>query len=147
MLRDFNRIFMKTEGFSMPWIFGRKKPRLSEAFDPNPGVRDTMPARPYRVLYADLPFFSDPECRSQVAEARLIVLRSEDPMQKHQVCECMPTRKKYQPGQLVEWDLDNKRIYQNSWYINPETGAAEKAWVQAVEFIGRVVAVPESKAV
>jgi hypothetical protein len=123
----------------MALFFGRKKPEATVTFDPNPGTRDTMPERPYRVLYADLDFFSDPECKAKVEGACLVVLQSEDPKQKHQIQECMPTRKKYQVGQLVEWDLDNKRILQNCWYRNPQTGKAEKAWVQAVEFIGRVV--------
>ncbi len=130
----------------MPLIFGRKKSRESELFDPNPGRVDTMPARPYRVLYADLPFYSDSECRFEVTGARLIVLRSEDSMQQQRAQECMPTRKKYQAGQLVEWDLNNKKIWQYNWYLNPETGGSELAWTQAVEFVGRVVAAAESKA-
>ncbi len=134
------------EELAMPLFFGRKKSHRSELFDPNPGTVDTMPARPYRVLHADLPFYSDPECRFRVQGATLVVLRSEDCKQNHQVTECMPTRKKYQPGQLVEWDLNNKMIWQNNWYRNPETGAPELAWVQAVEFIGRVVAVDQAKA-
>jgi hypothetical protein len=123
----------------MALFSGRKRTEVTEVADPNPGTREDMPARPYRVLYADLEFCSDPECKMRVKDARLIVLRSEDPKQQHQIQECMPTRKKYQPGQLVEWDLNNKQIWQESWYRNPETGKAEKTWTQAVEFIGRVV--------
>jgi hypothetical protein len=118
---------------------GRKSSEVSEVYDPNPEVISTMPARPYRVLYADLAFYSDPECKKPVDGARLVVLRSEDPKQQHQVQECMPARKMYGIGQIVEWDLNNKRIWQNNWYINPETGKAEMAWVQAAEFTGRVV--------
>jgi len=123
----------------MALFSGRKKAEATEVFDPNPGTTERMPMRPYRVLYADLDFCSDPECKTKVEDACLIVLRSEDPKQKHQIQECMPTRKKYQVGQLVEWDLNNNRIWQNCWFRNPETGKAEKAWIQAVEFIGRVV--------
>ena len=133
-------------GGTMSLIFGRKKSPESEVFDPNPGSTDLMPARPYRVLHADLPFCSDPECRSTVEGARLVVLCSEDPRQRHQVRECMPTRKKYQSGQLVEWGLNNKKIWQSGWYVNPETGAIEKAWTQAVEFAGSVVTAAQAKA-
>ena len=118
-------------------IFGRKK--SMDALDPNPGVIDFMPARPYRVLYAELPFYSDPECRFKIEDARLVVLQSEDPMQQHQVRECMPTRKKYQAGELVDWNLNNKKVWQGGWYKNPETGATELVWTQAVEFAGNVV--------
>lgn len=124
----------------MALFFGRKKSEATEVFDPNPGSRDDMPARPYRVLYADLDFYSDPECRTKIEGARLIVIQSEDSKQKHQIQECMPARKKYRVGQLVEWDINNKRIYQENWYRNPETGKTEKAWIQSVEFVGRVVA-------
>jgi hypothetical protein len=123
----------------MSWIFIRKRSGESEVFDPNPGSTMSMPARPYRVLYADLPFFSDPGCRSKVEGASLVVLDSEDPAQRHQVRECMPTRKKYKAGQLVEWDLNNKRIWSSGWYIHPETGKTDRAWTQAAEFVGRVV--------
>jgi hypothetical protein len=124
----------------MAFLPGRKKPDVGEVFDPNPGVMDRMPVRPYRVLHADLPFYSDPECKKGIEGANLIVLSSEDPRQQHQVQECMPTRKKYKAGQLVQWDLNNKQVWQRCWYKNPETANAEMAWTQAVEFVGKVVA-------
>jgi hypothetical protein len=129
----------------MSLLFGRKKHTSAEVIDPDPGSVDQMPARPYRVLHTDLPFYSDPECNLRIDEAHLIVLESEDPMGPDHVQECMPTRKKYRAGQLVQWDLNNKKVWQNCWYKNPETGAAEMAWTQAVEFIGKVITVPQSK--
>ncbi|HTY64278.1 MAG TPA: hypothetical protein VMG30_18660 [Acidobacteriota bacterium] len=124
----------------MALFSGRKKSDVPEVFDPNPEVIHAMPARPYRVLYADLAFYADAECKRQVNDARLVVIRSEDPKQQHQIQECLPTRKKYQIGQIVDWGLNNKMIWQDNWYINPETGKAEMAWVQAVEFTGKIVA-------
>jgi hypothetical protein len=128
----------------MSWLFGRKRSTPAEIIDPEPGSVDWMPARPYRVLHADLPFYSDPECRLRINGAHLIVLESEDPNGPGHVQECMPTRKTYRVGQLVQWDLNNKKVWQNSWYKNPETGAAEMAWIQAVEFIGKVVTAPQA---
>ena len=118
-------------------LFRRKLPE--PLFDPNPGEIEEMPARPYRVLHADMPFYSDPECRIEVPDGRLIVLRCEDPKQKHWPTECMPSRKKYQKDQLVQWEINHKKLWEASWYLNPETGSKEKAWVQAVEFVGNVV--------
>ncbi len=126
----------------MPLLFGKKRSKTFEDFDPMPASTSQMPARPYRILHAGVPFCSDPECKLKVEGANLVVLKSEDPNQKHQVHECMPTRKQYQAGQLVQWDLNNKKIWQGYWYKNPETGNIEKAWIQAVEFIGPVVRVP-----
>ncbi len=123
----------------MAWLFGRGKTKIEKDLDQNPGTIYKMPARPYRVVHTGLPFYSDPECKMKVQDANLIVLQSEDPKQKHPVQECLPTRKKYRIGQLVQWDLNNKKVWQNCWYKNPESGAAEKAWVQAVEFIGKII--------
>jgi hypothetical protein len=124
----------------MVWLFGGKKTRETEVVDPDPGIIDTMPARPYRVLRADLPLYSDSGCKLKIEDSNLIILKSEDPEQKHSVEEVMPTRKKYKVGQLVQWDLNNKKVYSNSWYINPDSGDIEMAWIQAVEFIGKIVA-------
>jgi len=126
----------------MSLLYGRKRKKGAELFDPNPGVLDQLPERPYRVLHAALPFYTDMECKKRIEEASLVVLRSEDPRQPHQVQECLPTRKAYRAGQLVGWDLDNKRIWQNCWYRDPATGAIEMAWTQAVEFIGKIITAP-----
>ncbi len=109
--------------------------------DSNPGLTHEMPARPYRILHADLPFYSDPDCRNEVLGKRLIVLRCEDPRQKQNVVECMPTSKRYAQGQIVKWDIDPKKLSAASWYRNPDSGNKERAWAQSVEFIGKVVEV------
>jgi hypothetical protein len=136
-------LIVVVEELPMPLLSNLKRSKTQENFDILPESTDRMPARPYRVLYADIPFCSDPECTSREEDANLVVLVSEDPKQQHQVKECMPTRKRYQVGQLVRWDLNNKKIWQSCWYKNPETGTTDMAWVQAVEFIGKVILVPQ----
>ncbi len=120
-------------------LFGRRKEQ--EPFDPNPGETHVMPARPYRVVQANLPFYSDADCRTRVEGARLLILQCEDPNQKQRVLECMPALKEYSPGQIVQWELNNKNVWETAWYVNPDTGKKEQAWSQAVEFQGRVVKV------
>lgn len=117
-------------------LFGRKQ---QEVFDHNPRETSEVPARPYRILRADLPFYADAECSIETKGARLMVLRCEDPNQKHQTVECMPTRKRYSQGQVVQWELDKDRVWDTAWYFNPDTGKKEKAWARAVEFAGRIV--------
>jgi len=119
-------------------LFARKQ---KEVFNPNPGETREMPARPYRILHADVPFYSDEQCRSEIKWARLLILNCEDPCQKQQTVECMPTRKRYAKGQVVQWELDKDQVWDAAWYINPDTGKKEKAWARAVEFVGRVVRV------
>ena len=119
-------------------IFRSRKP--TEATESSePAQIDVMPARPYRVVHADLPFYSDSNCEREVEGARLVVLTCQDPFQKQQTIECMPVVKRYREGQLVSWDLNNKRMWETAWYRNPGSGEIQKAWSQAVEFNGKVV--------
>ncbi len=113
--------------------------RREPVADSAPAVTAEMPHRPYRVLHSDLPFYADSSCRKEVTAARLVVLQCEDPAQVQRTVECMPTLRSYRAGQLVSWDLNNKRIWEEAWYVHPETGRTQRAWRQAVEFIGQVV--------
>jgi len=117
-------------------LFGGRKQQ--EPFDPNPGFIDVMPARPYRVLHADLPFYADPECRNQIRGARLVILQCEDPLQKQRTIECMPAVKDYRQDQIVQWEINHNRLWDEAWYVRPESGAKEKAWTRSVEFVGRI---------
>jgi len=101
-----------------------------------------MPRRPYEVLHADLPFYSDQAGTLEVTGARLVVLKCRDSKQLHQPVECMPVRRNYRTGQIVNWDLDNKKMWDQAWYRDPDTGEIDRAWAQAVEFIGQVVQEP-----
>jgi len=120
-------------------LFSRKPPEA--AFDPTPETIHAMPVRPYLILHANLPFYSDPECRAEVTDAKLVVLRSEDPRQSHHPVECMPTRKNYSKGQILRWDINHKRQWEDAWYLDPETGEIRKAWSRAAEFLGPVVTI------
>jgi len=108
-------------------------------FDPNPGQTNELPALPHRVLYSNIPFYSDPECKQQVTDGTILILQSLDPDDPVQELDIAPTRKSYQAGQIVAWDLNNKKLWEKAWYRDPETGEIEQAWTFHVEFIGRVV--------
>jgi len=125
-------------------LLGRKTSTATVETEP-PEIR-YRPARPYRVLHADLPFYSDARCLIEVKTARLAILQCEDPAQQHRPIECMPVRRNYRPGQVVGWDLNNKKMWETAYYRRPDTGEIERAWVQAVEFIGPVVKVAEGSA-
>jgi hypothetical protein len=104
-----------------------------------PDEVDEMPAIPHRVLYVDLPFYSDPECTQETKDGRLMILEPIDPDDPVKELDVVPTRKKYAVGQLLEWDLYKDKMWEESWYRHPETGKIERAWKLHVEFIGRVV--------
>ena len=104
-----------------------------------PEETDDMPVVPYRVLYTDLPVFSDPECRNQIPDARIAILLPLDPDDQILELDVVPTRYSYQPGQIITWELNNKRTWEAGWYRNPDTGQVEQAWTMHVEFIGQVI--------
>ena len=104
-----------------------------------PAATEDMPVVPYRVLYTDLPVFSDPECRNQIPDARIAILLPLDPDDQILELDVVPTRNSYQPGQIITWELNNKRTWEAGWYRNPDTGQVEQAWTMHVEFIGEVI--------
>jgi len=104
-----------------------------------PATTDWMPVVPYRVLHNEIPFYSDPECKQEVPDAKIVILEALDPDDSYKELDVLPTLKKYEIGQLVDWNLNNKRIWEKSWYQNPETTKIERAWILHIEFVGNVV--------
>jgi hypothetical protein len=112
----------------------------STVVDPNPEIIEEMPAFPHRVLQVGIPFYTDPQCTQPVSEASIVILQALEPDDPIQELDIVPTRKEYTVGQIVQWDLNNKKIWEKCWYRNPETGRVEQAWTTFhVEFIGKVV--------
>ncbi len=111
----------------------------TNSLDRDPGVTDATPIVPYRVLHAEIPFYSDPECTQEVPEARIAILEMLDPDDTLGELDVVPSRKKYEPGQLVRWSLNNKTGWEESWYRPPEKSEIERAWVYHVEFIGQLL--------
>lgn len=105
----------------------------------DPEQSDEMPVVPYRVLYADIPFYSDAECKKEVREAKIAILEALDPDDELAEWDVVPSLNRYVPGQLVQWNLNNKKLWEESWYKNPESRKIERAWTIHVEFIGRVL--------
>ncbi len=118
-------------------LFRRR--RQPEIFDPNPREVSEMPARPYTVLQAGLQFYSDPDCRIEVSGATMLIIRSDDPAQKHHPVECIPTTRNYRAGDIVSWEINYARQWASAWYFDPDTREKKKAWARAVEFVGNIV--------
>ena len=110
-----------------------------QQIDRHPGESDEMPVVPYRVLYTDIPFYSDPECKNEVQEAKITILDALDPDDQFRELDIVPTVNQYEAGQLVRWTLNNKKLWEESWYKNPETGRIERAWSIHVEFKGQII--------
>ncbi len=107
--------------------------------DNTPEQTDQFPQVPYRVLHTDIAFYSDPECKNEVKEARITILETLDPDDKFRELDIVPTRTDYRQGQLLTWSLNNKQLWEESWYKHPETQQIERAWTQHVEFTGELI--------
>ena len=118
---------------------GESKAPATPSFDPKPEETDKLPLIPYRILYTDLPFYNDPACEDKVPDARVAILEALDPENELMELDVLPTRKEYEPGQLVTFNLNNKRLWEECWFRNPETQQVERAWNLHVEFIGDVI--------
>ena len=70
-------------------------------------------------------------------DARIAILEALDPEDQLLELDVLPTRKDYHPGQLVTLRLNNKRLWEESWFRNPETQQIEQAWALHVEYIGQ----------
>ncbi|MFQ5739403.1 MAG: hypothetical protein ACE5JX_10370 [Acidobacteriota bacterium] len=104
----------------------------------HPGMTDVVPVVPYKVLFVDIPFYSDPECRNEVKEARIAILRPLDP-DGFDLLDVVPTSKRYKVNQYVNWRLNNKKSWEACYYRDPHTGGIEKAWTLHVEFLGEII--------
>jgi hypothetical protein len=111
----------------------------TNSLDRDPGVTDDTPIVPYRVVHAEIPFYSDPECTQEVPEAKITILEMLDPDDTLDELDVVPSRKKYEPGQFVQWTLNNKTGWEECWYRHPEKSEIERAWVYHVEFIGKLL--------
>lgn len=106
--------------------------------DNSPPVTDVKPVTPFRVLHVGLPFYSDAACTQEAQDARLIIIQCEDPIETLREPEPLPTTRTYQVGQIVQWGFNNKTLWPECWYRNPETGEIKRAFTQSVEFVGKV---------
>lgn len=103
-----------------------------------PAVTEDMPVVPYRVLYCDIPFYSDAECTKVVQGASISILRPLDP-ENFGTMDVVPTTKKYQVGQYLSWRLNKENLWEDCFFKNPETARIEQAWTVHVEFVGEVI--------
>ncbi len=119
-------------------IFKKKKPE--EVQDPTiPEISLIMPLVPYKVMATDLPIYLDPNGKEAESEYRIAILMALDPDDPVMEPEIVPTRIKYNVGDYVDWSLNSKKLWEQRWYRNPETGKVERAWTFHVEFLGRLI--------
>jgi hypothetical protein len=116
-----------------------KKTGPAEQDPREPTVTSKVPLVPFKVLATDIPFYQDQECTDEVSEAHIVILQALDPDDQIQELDIVPTTKSYKPGMYVSLAFDNKKLWENCWFKDPETNEIQRAWRIHVNFIGEVV--------
>ncbi len=93
------------------------------------------------VYLSGVDLYSDPECTNMVEGAKGLILETISPGKAEVFKRIFPTTRPeyYQRGKRVtlEWNLS--RVWEQTWYIDPDTKEKKKAWDSAGEFTGRHV--------
>jgi hypothetical protein len=105
-----------------------------------PTVTDQLPLVPFKVVATDIPFYRDKECKELVKDARIFVLKALDPEDQIQEYDLVPSTKVYNKGDYVTLSFDNKKLWDTSYYRDPESGEIQRAWRIHVNFIGELIA-------
>jgi len=112
----------------------------SEEVDPRlPRITETLPMVPFKVVATGIPFYLDKECKSRVADATIAIIQALDPDDDIQELDLVPTTKTYQQDSYVTLAFDNKKIWEECYYRDPETDEVRRAWRIHVNFIGELV--------
>ena len=104
-----------------------------------PVVTNTVPLVPFKILAAEIPFYRDQECNDEVSDARIVIIQALDPDDEIQELDIVPTTKTYERGTYVTLAFDNKKLWENCWFKDPETHEVQRAWRIHVNFIGEVI--------
>ncbi|MEJ2078971.1 MAG: hypothetical protein P8020_11460 [Acidobacteriota bacterium] len=104
-----------------------------------PSITKKVPLVPFKVLETGIPFFRDKECTQQIPDATLAIIQALDPDDEVQELDIVPTTKTYEKGQYVTLAFDNKKLWEDCYYRDPDGGEILKAWRIHVNFIGEVI--------
>ncbi len=113
--------------------------KAEEADTREPEVSNTVPLVPFKVLATDIPFYRDQGCTDEVSEARIVIIQALDPDDQIQELDIVPSTKTYERGAYVTLAFDNKKLWENCWFKDPETNEVQQAWRIHVNFIGEVI--------
>lgn len=96
-----------------------------------------LPVYTYTVLHSDIPLFQDSQCTSMIGGLG-VMLEAVGPGGVKKTKVIFPTlREWFKPGQNVTWSWDLQNVWQETWYVDPETGEKKQGWQSSAEFVGR----------
>ena len=93
------------------------------------------------VYHPGVDLYSDSECTQKVDGAKGLILETISPGKAEVFHRIFPTSRPqyYKRGNRVTWEWNLSRVWQQTWYIDPDTNKKRKAWDSAGEFVGRHV--------
>jgi len=82
--------------------------------------------------------YSDPDCTQEISDAKGLILETTSPGKAEVSKRIFPTTRSdyYQKGKQVTWEWNLSKVWQQTWYIDPDTEEKQKAWDSAGEFVG-----------
>jgi hypothetical protein len=108
-------------------------------------VLRNIPRPRYVVRKANVPLYSDKNCKIERKDVRGVLLETFDADGKSQRVAVYPSTREYVDGMSVGWEWNIPVAYRSdmgwgeTWYKDPETKECTLAWSESMEFIGRDV--------
>lgn len=104
-----------------------------------PGTTGKVPVVPFKVVEAGIPFYTDAACTEMVDDACLYILEGLDPEDPILEMDIVPSTNRYEKGSFVNIGYDNKKLWEDCWFRDPDSGEIQKAWDLHTNFIGESI--------
>lgn len=100
----------------------------------------SIPRQKYTVYKKDIDLFSDSECKNKRDDVKGIILETFSPEGAHISYNLRPTTKRfYNENDLVAWEWSFDKIWDATFYKDPNTSKIIKAFDSSAEFVGRPI--------
>lgn len=100
----------------------------------------SIPHDIYKVYHPEVDIFEDEECTKKREGVKGLIVEGEGAGGGNYKCIFPSTKTSYyKKGKRVTWEWDPSKVWDETWYIDPDTNEKKSAWGSAAEFIGRHV--------
>lgn len=89
------------------------------------------------VFHPGVTIFTDPDCKNPMKGVLGLILQTQSAGGINKYKRIFPTTRIYESGMIVSWEWNLSSVWNEAWYIDPETLEKKYAWSQSGEFIGR----------
>lgn len=97
-----------------------------------------VPRETHKVVHVNVPLFSDERARERRNDVKGVILESMSPGGVVANRRIYPTTStELRPGMIVSWSWESDRAWDETWYLDPESGDVVSAWQSAAEFTGQ----------